>query len=45
MSFTTYVNGLNEFMFKISGKQIKLEISSQNESAEVKEVYLDFYEC
>ena len=44
ISFTTYNEGLNEFMFKISCKQIKLEITSTNESAEVNKVFLDYYE-
>jgi len=45
MVFTTYTKGLNEFMFKINCKQIKLEISSINETAEVNNVYLDYYDC
>ncbi len=44
MSFTTYKSGVNEFMFKICCKDIKLEISSVNESAVVKSVSLDYYE-
>jgi len=45
LSFTTYKNGLNEFMFKICCKQIKLEISSPNKSAEVNQVSLEYYDC
>ena len=44
ISFTTYKSGVNEFMFKICCKDIKLEISSVNESAIVKKVSLDYYE-
>jgi len=44
LSFTTYTTGLNEFIFKIMGKQIRLEISSTNESAIVKKVLMDYYE-
>ena len=43
-SFTTYKSGLNEFVFKISCNRIKLEISSNNETANVQKVYLDYYE-
>lgn len=44
MSFTTYKSGINEFVFKICCKDIKLEISSSCESAIVKNVSLDYYE-
>jgi len=44
LSFTTYQKGLNQFMFKIPCKQIKLEISSSYASASVDDVYLDYYE-
>lgn len=44
MSVTTYRTGLNEFCFKISGKEIKLEISSSAKSSIVKNVVLDYYE-
>jgi len=44
ISFTTYQQGLNEFLFKLNCKQIKLEISSLNKSAQVAEIYLDYYE-
>lgn len=43
-SFTTYQSGINEFMFKICCKDLKLEISSLNESSVVKKVTLDYYE-
>ena len=42
--FTTYKAGLNEFMFKISCKEIKLIISSNEESAEVESASLEYYE-
>ena len=44
MSFTTYKSGNNEFMFKICCKDVKLEISSSNASAVVKNAYLEYYE-
>ena len=44
ISFTTYQQGLNQFMFKLSCKQIKLEISAPNESGDVSNVSLDYYE-
>lgn len=44
MSFTTYKSGVNEFMFKICCKDVKLEISSTNDSAVVKNAYLEYYE-
>lgn len=43
-SFTTYQSGINEFVFKICCKDLKLEISSPNESSVVKTVILDYYE-
>lgn len=43
ISFTTYKSGINEFSFKIFCKEIKLEISSNENSALVKDVYLDYY--
>lgn len=43
-SFTTYQQGVNQFMFKITCKQIKLEISSENNSSNVEKVMLDYYE-
>ena len=43
--FTTYKDGVNEFIFKIFGKQLKLEISSMETSANVTNVYLDYYDC
>lgn len=45
ITFTTYQSGVNEFMFKIFGKQLKLEISSSSLNANVKKVYLDYYDC
>ena len=43
-SFTTYKTGVNDFMFKICCKDLKLEISSISESSVVKKVSLDYYE-
>lgn len=45
ITFTTYQSGVNEFMFKIFGKQLKLEINSNEKSANVKNLYLDYYDC
>ena len=45
ITFTTYQSGINEFMFKIFGKQLKLEISSNEAVAKVKNIYLDYYDC
>jgi len=45
MVFTTYQKGINEFIFKIFGKQLKLEISSNEMCANVQRVYLDYYDC
>lgn len=44
ISFTTYQRGLNQFIFKLDCKQIKLEISSVNQNGNVKNVILDYYE-
>ena len=44
VSFTTYQTGLNEFSFKISSNTIKLEISSESESAKVENISLEYYE-
>ena len=44
ITFTSYTTGINEFLFKITGKQLKLEISSLEQSAVVKKVYLDYYD-
>jgi hypothetical protein len=44
ITFTTYKSGINEFMFKIIGKQLKLKILSNQANAEVKKVYLDYYD-
>ena len=43
-SFTTYTDGDNEFCFKICGENLKLEISSPFDSANVKQLLLDYYE-
>lgn len=43
-SFTSYVSGKNEFCFKIYCDNLKLEISSPNATAEVKKVFIDYYE-
>ena len=43
-SFWTYKEGINEFIFKIMCKEIKLEISTENESGIVKKVELEYYE-
>ena len=45
ITFTTYQSGINEFMFKLFGKQLKLEISSTQENANVNKVYVDYYDC
>ena len=44
IGFTTYKTGINVFVFKICSKDMKLEISSSNESAFVEKVVLDYYE-
>ena len=44
-NFTTYKSGLNEFVFKICCKDLKLEVSSSSESAIVEKIKLDYYEC
>ena len=44
ITFTTYQNGINEFCFKILSKQLKLEITSDSESIEVKKAVIDYYE-
>lgn len=44
VSFNTYKKGLNIFCFKICCQQLKIEISSSEQSAEVEKVYLDYYE-
>lgn len=44
ISVTSYKSGLNQFQFKIICNKINLEISSENENATVKNVYLDYYE-
>lgn len=44
LNFTTYNNGVNEFAFKVCCKDLRLEISSSNESSIVKDVKLEYYE-
>lgn len=44
INFTTYAEGVNDFVFKIMCKNIRLEISSLEESAKVNNVTLDYYE-
>lgn len=44
LDFTAYNSGINEFVFKICCKDVKLKISSNEESAIVKSVALDYYE-
>lgn len=43
-SFLTYNSGVNEFSFKLCCKELKIKISSEEESAIVKSVVLDYYE-
>lgn len=45
ITFTTYNSGLNEFTFKIFGKELKIEISSKKANVEVKKAYLEYYDC
>lgn len=42
--FSTYKSGINEFAFRIISKQLKIEIASEEKSAEVKHLYLDYYD-
>ncbi len=44
MAFTTFTSGLNEFCFKVCCKDIKLQISSSADSANVEKVTFEFYE-
>lgn len=44
ITFTTYQEGLNQFIFKVCCKQVKLEISSVEPKAKVEKVILDYYE-
>lgn len=44
ISFTTYKSGINEFVFKIICKDIKIEISSFEQSGIVEKVELEYYE-
>ena len=43
-SFTTYATGNNEFCFKFDCKNLQLEISSPNQTAQVKSVFVEYYE-
>lgn len=43
-SFTTYTSGINEFCFKIYCKNLKLEISSLEASAQVEKAFIEYYE-
>ena len=42
--FITYKNGINEFVFKLCCKDMKIEISSSLENAEVNNLVLEYYE-
>ena len=44
IAFTTYNAGINEFAFKVCCKDVKLSVTSNEESAVVKSVALDYYE-
>ncbi len=44
INFTTFKSGINEFLFKIMCKDIKLEISTENENGVVNKVELEYYE-
>lgn len=44
LSFTTYKQGLNEFSFKFSCKEVGLDISSNSAGAEVEKVVVTYYE-
>ncbi len=44
LEFTTYKTGINEFMFKHISKDARLEISSNQASAVVKDVEIEYYE-
>lgn len=43
-SFTTYTSGINEFCFKIICKNLAIEVSSNEQTAQVKKVMIDYYE-
>ncbi len=43
-SFTTYQSGNNEFSFRICSKDMRIEIESNNLSANVEKVTLEYYE-
>ena len=42
--FTTYIKGVNEFMFRLCCKDVKVIISSNEESANVDKFSLEYYE-
>ena len=42
--FTTYKKGVNEFVFKLCCRDMKIEISSSQDSAEVNNLVLEYYE-
>ena len=44
MDFNTYLSGVNEFVFKFVCKDLKVEISSNSQSANVESVVLNYYE-
>ena len=44
INFTTFKSGINEFLFKIMCKDIKLEISTEDENGVVNKVELEYYE-
>ena len=43
-TFTTDKAGISEFTFKVSSRQISLEISSSAEAIDIKRIILDYYE-
>ena len=43
-TFTTYKQGVNEFMFKLMAKDVSLEITSNEDNSIVENVSLEFYE-
>lgn len=44
ISFTTYKDGINEFVFKTISKDVQLEVSSEENDAIVRKVKLEYYE-
>ncbi len=44
MFLTTYKQGINEFVFKLCCKDLKIEVSSESESGEVETISLEYYE-